>query len=604
MPIAPISSNLQQLEPQIDGLIPTRGTPLYAVTGQSFDQMVAQYDPTRINAVVLLTDGRNDDGEPSDDDQQLQDVLADLNRQSQGENGLPVRLFTIGYGGDADLGVLRADGRGHQRRQLRRQRPEEHHQGLHRRGEQLLTMARRSLRDRFLTPQVARAITSPGGILLAGGRRVGRRRRRAAGRRRRRHRRGRLGRPGGRRHPPRPRRRPASTPGRLREPWRSFVKEAEQAQQQFTRARQRAGKGPLHDRLAEIDERIVAGVQECWRVAQAGNDLSIARSEIDVARHHPAAGQPSIRRPPPCAGSAAAGTLEALDAQLAAAARMDRVIAEVTDRLRLLDARLDEAVTRAIELSVRADNPDELSGLGDDIDTLVGDMESLRQGLDEVDATSAGRGGVPVAAAPRPPAVAAGPSPRRPVPAARRPTRRPSRPPSRRLLPRSSASAAAARAMSGPGDDPSGAADPTPVLPDDPSIGGAERAVADAAEGEPSRPRPRRPSARTDVELARAGRPDDRRGRRRPSRGGLLRSSAVVGVGTGLSRLTGLLRVLALFYALQFTSLTDAYNLANTAPNIDLRAAARRGAVGHADPGLRRRPPARRRRRRSTPSSR
>ena len=58
----------------------------------------------------------------------------------------------------------------------------------------------------------------------------------------------------------------------------------------------------------------------------------------------------------------------------------------------LLDARLDEAVTRAIELSVRADNPDELSGLGDDIDALVGDMESLRQGLDEVDATSAGRG--------------------------------------------------------------------------------------------------------------------------------------------------------------------------------------------------------------------
>ena len=107
VPIAPVSSNLQQLKSQIDGLIPTRGTPLYAVTGRSFDQMVSQYDPTRINAVVLLTDGRNDDGEQSDDDQQLQAVLTDLNRQSQGENGLPVRLFTIGYGGDADLGVLR-----------------------------------------------------------------------------------------------------------------------------------------------------------------------------------------------------------------------------------------------------------------------------------------------------------------------------------------------------------------------------------------------------------------------------------------------------------------------------------------------------------------
>jgi putative peptidoglycan lipid II flippase len=48
----------------------------------------------------------------------------------------------------------------------------------------------------------------------------------------------------------------------------------------------------------------------------------------------------------------------------------------------------------------------------------------------------------------------------------------------------------------------------------------------------------------------------------------LLRSSVIVGVGTGLSRLTGLFRVLALYYALQLTNLTDAYNLANTAPNI------------------------------------
>ncbi len=48
----------------------------------------------------------------------------------------------------------------------------------------------------------------------------------------------------------------------------------------------------------------------------------------------------------------------------------------------------------------------------------------------------------------------------------------------------------------------------------------------------------------------------------------LVRSSAVVGVGTGLSRLTGLLRVGALTYALGATVLSDAYNLANTTPNI------------------------------------
>ncbi|MCB1004291.1 MAG: hypothetical protein KDB35_08915, partial [Acidimicrobiales bacterium] len=50
--------------------------------------------------------------------------------------------------------------------------------------------------------------------------------------------------------------------------------------------------------------------------------------------------------------------------------------------------------------------------------------------------------------------------------------------------------------------------------------------------------------------------------------GRLVKSSAVVGVGTGLSRLSGLLRVGALTYALGATTLSDAYNLANTTPNI------------------------------------
>jgi len=48
----------------------------------------------------------------------------------------------------------------------------------------------------------------------------------------------------------------------------------------------------------------------------------------------------------------------------------------------------------------------------------------------------------------------------------------------------------------------------------------------------------------------------------------LVRSSAVVGVGTGLSRLSGLIRVGALTFALGATALSDAYNLANTTPNI------------------------------------
>jgi putative peptidoglycan lipid II flippase len=50
--------------------------------------------------------------------------------------------------------------------------------------------------------------------------------------------------------------------------------------------------------------------------------------------------------------------------------------------------------------------------------------------------------------------------------------------------------------------------------------------------------------------------------------GGLVRSSAVVGIGTGLSRVTGLFRTIALTYALGTTLVAEGYNLANTTPNI------------------------------------
>ena len=69
--------------------------------------MQADYDPTRINAVVLLTDGMNDDGNRDDDNQQLQQTLSTLRRGSEGESAKPIRIFPIAYGRDADLDTLR-----------------------------------------------------------------------------------------------------------------------------------------------------------------------------------------------------------------------------------------------------------------------------------------------------------------------------------------------------------------------------------------------------------------------------------------------------------------------------------------------------------------
>jgi hypothetical protein len=58
------------------------------------------------------------------------------------------------------------------------------------------------------------------------------------------------------------------------------------------------------------------------------------------------------------------------------------VTRDTAEQLRLLDARLDEAVARAVELSLSGDSG-KLTGLDSDVDDLVAEMEALRQALEE-----------------------------------------------------------------------------------------------------------------------------------------------------------------------------------------------------------------------------
>jgi len=106
-PIGPIGANREKLRSQVGQLTPLNATPLYDVIGTSHKQMLDQYDPALINAVVILTDGKNDDGNTSDDTQQLKTLLADVTRASDGESAKPVRIFTIAYGSDADPETLK-----------------------------------------------------------------------------------------------------------------------------------------------------------------------------------------------------------------------------------------------------------------------------------------------------------------------------------------------------------------------------------------------------------------------------------------------------------------------------------------------------------------
>jgi len=103
VPIGPIAANLPDLETQIERLVPTQGTPLYTVARDSYEKMVEEYDPTRINAVVLLTDGRNEDPR----NESVDDLLQYLRSENEGEASTPVRIFTIAYGGDSDEATLK-----------------------------------------------------------------------------------------------------------------------------------------------------------------------------------------------------------------------------------------------------------------------------------------------------------------------------------------------------------------------------------------------------------------------------------------------------------------------------------------------------------------
>jgi hypothetical protein len=173
-------------------------------------------------------------------------------------------------------------------------------------------------------------------------------------------------------------------PRALSEPWSRFVSEALHAQRRFGDVVRTANSGPIRDRLAEIGTRIDDAVHECWRVACRGDALVEGLTSLDLREVEQArAGIDRARRQPGANTDALDKTAAALDAQLASGKRLAQVATDARDRLQVLDARLDEAVARAVELSLQAADVSDLSGLGDDVDSLLGDLESLRQGLEE-----------------------------------------------------------------------------------------------------------------------------------------------------------------------------------------------------------------------------
>ena len=80
--------------------------------------------------------------------------------------------------------------------------------------------------------------------------------------------------------------------------------------------------------------------------------------------------------------------IASVQSQLESADRLKALSAETVDRLRLSQARLDELVARAAEVSVGSGDTDTYA---DDVDELVLQLEGLRQAVAEVNRPATGQ---------------------------------------------------------------------------------------------------------------------------------------------------------------------------------------------------------------------
>lgn len=98
-PLDALGPKRQSLDRAIDQLDANYNTVLYDVTADALRRMQEAYDPERINAIVLMSDG-NDTASWTSESRVLRDL------QDAAASDTPIRVFTIAYGGDADKSLL------------------------------------------------------------------------------------------------------------------------------------------------------------------------------------------------------------------------------------------------------------------------------------------------------------------------------------------------------------------------------------------------------------------------------------------------------------------------------------------------------------------
>ncbi len=177
-------------------------------------------------------------------------------------------------------------------------------------------------------------------------------------------------------------------PFALNEPWRFFVRDALQARNRFRSTIETLDDGPIADRLRAMGAQIDAGVEESWRIARRGQAIADSRRTIkrdkverQIAELEAEGADASTDR-----------RLESLESQLASSNRLGDVLADAERRLKILDTRLEQSVTRAIDVSASLGDDLALSTVEEDMTFLVDELEALREALDDTEGPTLGTG--------------------------------------------------------------------------------------------------------------------------------------------------------------------------------------------------------------------
>ena len=100
VPLRPFAQNAGELRDSVHGLIGEGQTALYAATADAVNDVAALNDRSRINAVVLLSDGQDTVGTVT-----MNDLMPQLEAHT-GQEANAIRVFPIAYGKDASKQVL------------------------------------------------------------------------------------------------------------------------------------------------------------------------------------------------------------------------------------------------------------------------------------------------------------------------------------------------------------------------------------------------------------------------------------------------------------------------------------------------------------------